>query len=96
MKVQFQDWNCDVYRGKYFDVTAALSLTHPEDGPIVTASVYLEQHPVTSPDITWIKTWSENKGIFEALLEAGVIEDLGLTAEVNEFGSVAKLAKILI
>ena len=100
-KVKFMHWECDVVKTKYqVDESIALKLTHPEDGPIATATVWLENYPITGEykkDHCWIKTWSENEGIFEALVEAGIIEEVKCgSINVNGFGSLAKMAKVLI
>lgn len=101
MKVRFKEWDCDVKISKYsVNNQIAITLTHTEDGPIATATVYLEQvllsKQLIDDKVTFIKTWSENEGIFEALLEAGIIQDLHDQFDVNGFGSIARLVKVLI
>ena len=100
-KVKFMDWGCDVQKSKYsVDDSLALKLTHPEDGPIAIASVYLENYPITDEykkDHCWIKTWSETEGILEALIEAEVVKKVNCPSiDVNGFGSRAILVKVLI
>lgn len=100
-KVKFMRWECDVQKSHYsVDDSIALELTHPEDGPIATASVYLEDYAIVDPykkDHCWIKTWSENEGILEALIEAGVVEKAQCASiDVNGWGSLAVLVKVLI
>lgn len=100
-KVKFMHWECDVVKTKYqVDESIALKLTHPEDGPIATATVWLENYPITGEykkDHCWIKTWSKNEGIFEALVEAGIIEKVNCASiDVNGWGSRAVMAKVLI
>lgn len=96
-KVKFMEWLCDVEIEHYHDGRKAISLTHPLDGPVATATVNLPGADIPSdPNFTLIKTWSENKGILEALLEAGIVEDTGLSISVNPFGSVARLVKVIV
>lgn len=96
-KVQFKQWLCDVNKLNYGENDAiALTLTNPEDGPIATATVCIPDLPLPTKDHTWIKTWSENEGMLEALVEAGIVEDEGVELQMNEFGSMAKLVKVLI
>lgn len=98
-KVKFMQWECYVEKKYYNNNQIALSLTHPEDGPIATATVNLGTS-ISNDDInnnyTYIKTWSENEGILEALFEAGIIELTNKAVCVNSFGSMAVLVKVLI
>ena len=100
-KVKFMSWECDVKKSNYsVDDSLALELTHPEDGPIAVASVYLENYPITGEykkDHCWIKTWSENEGILEALVDAEVVEKVDCASiDVNGWGSKAVMVKVLI
>lgn len=102
IKVKFKEWICDVNKKQYANGQIALTLTNPIDGPIATATVNLEEIGVilsdkeTKQGLTFIKTWSENEGILEILLEAKIIEILNLTIDVNGYGSMAVLVKVLI
>lgn len=100
-KVKFKSWNCIVEKSTYrHDGSISLSLVDAEDGqPVATASTYLEDFPIADDyksDHCWIKTWSENNGIVQALQLAGVIDVTGTTQVVNPFGDYAILAKVLI
>lgn len=94
-RVQFRNWDCYIVTGNYFDGQLSIHLESETDGPIATASTYLEELPL-SGNKTWIKTWSENQGILEALVDAGVVKEMGVHVEVNEFGSTAVLVKYLL
>ncbi len=50
--------------------------------PIMTASVNIPDEPC-EPDHTYIKDWSENEGILQALLDAGIIKDTGKSVEIG-------------
>ena len=100
-KVKFMRWECDVVKSKYVvDDSLALELTHAQDGPIATATVYLSDFPIWSEhkhELCWIKTWSENEGILEALIEAGIVEKVSHpSVDVNGYGSKAIMVKVLI
>lgn len=91
-------WECDIEKENYSANNAiALELTHPEDGPIAVATVCLpDVNVVLETNQTWIKTWSENEGILEALIEAGIVKHGNLHVDVNGFGSMAVLVTVLI
>lgn len=93
-KVKFKEWNCLVEKAFYGNNRVALELIHEEDGnPVAVATVNIPEF--TCPEgYVFIKDWSENEGIYEALLEAKVIEKwvaLIPTGFVN-----AKMCKLLI
>lgn len=83
MKVKFKNWDCTTSWGRYGNNNLALQLfdADPEGfgEPVATATVNLWDPP--PPDKmwnketqVWIKDWSENKGMYHALVTAGVIE----------------------
>ena len=60
----------------YADGTLAIRGTNPDDGlPNFTATVWLETPP--SDGCVWLKGWSENEGVPEALVAAGVVKLTG-------------------
>lgn len=76
-RVWFCDRDCDVYLAPYRDggATAIQLIDRETAEPVATASVNIpEAAPPTG--FTWIKTWSENEGILEALIDAGVVQDM--------------------
>lgn len=97
MNVLFKGWNCRVWFDRYQEDDST-AITLREDGTnelIARATVCL------APDITLqldddkvlIKTWSENKGMYRALLEAGVIKCSLLGVELPH-GSVARVCQL--
>lgn len=71
-QVTFLEWTCDVYLTKYDNGQNALLLQDAEDNsPIATASVALDIPQ--SPDEVFIKDYSENAGILDLLIKAGII-----------------------
>jgi hypothetical protein len=73
-QVTFRGWNCRVVRGSYgHSERIALSLYDLTDGePVATASVNLPEI-VLGPDEVIIKDYSENEGMLDTLILAGVI-----------------------
>jgi hypothetical protein len=63
-----------VVRSVYHLGGTALQLQH-EGEPLATATVWLDVPPAKG--CVWIKDWSENEGVFDSLVEAGVIEETG-------------------
>jgi len=82
MKVKFKNWSCVVTKGFYGNGGLALKLVDEETKePIATATVNLEgQAPPAPNGHVFIKDWSENEGMLEALVTAGIVEDTGNTA----------------
>ena len=74
---------------KYFQAATVFAGKYPADGTTVLVSgmgtedqqvytVCLAHDPApTGKDIVWLKDWSENEGVPEALVEAGIVELTG-------------------
>jgi hypothetical protein len=72
-KVKFLDYDCIVEIGQYPNGRIAIQLIDAEDRqPVTTATVNLPDQPLEA-DMVAIKNYSENEGIEDALLEAGVL-----------------------
>ena len=72
--VKFNNFNGKIEFGTYSNGRTAMTLIDVEDGlPIATCTVNVPDAPQT-PFEVFIKNWSENKGMVDALVEAGVIE----------------------
>lgn len=71
--IRYKKWDCNVLFHTYRDNgNTAIQLVDARDGqPVVTASVNL----VTKlpEDQVYIKDYSENEGVLEALVEGGII-----------------------
>lgn len=68
--------------GEYALGGLALFANDPEDGePLFTATVYLDEPP--SEGCVWLKGWSENEGVPQALYDAGIVEFTGRTAQCS-------------
>ena len=89
-----------LWRGKYQDNgTLALMLLNPREGEReMTVTVNLP-NAVLDEDCVWVKDWSENEGIVDALVRAGVGRTTGRTwptgfVEAVEFRVTLPLDKI--
>lgn len=83
--IRFKDWQCDIVKNKYFNGRTAISLVSSIDGddvckgePIATATVNIPDVAL-SPDEVIIKNYSENEGVLDVLLKAGIVELSGRT-----------------
>ena len=98
-KVKFKQWNCIVVKSKYIENDRiALVLKEEKTGePVATASVNIVEYDMSeksAKDHTFIKDWSENKGMLQALTEQGIVEPTGV---VFPSGFVqAYMVKVLI
>jgi len=72
MNVKFKQWDCEVHFAMYGNKRTAIKLMNAEEGPIATASVNLPDEPMADNEIG-IKDYSENEGMLEVLMEAGIV-----------------------
>lgn len=72
-QITFIGWKCDVKFFTYQNGRTAIQLFDSNDHePVCTATVNLPDAPL--PDgYVFIKDWSENAGIYDALLNANII-----------------------
>lgn len=78
-RVRFKQWDCIVRKRQYDNGRPALQLIDAEDGsPIATATVNLPDLPA-EPNQVFVKDWSENEGMLNALVAAGVVKPTGQT-----------------
>lgn len=76
-RVRFKQWDCIVRKRQYDNGRPALQLIDAEDGsPIATATVNLPDLPA-GPNQVFIKDYSENVGMLDALVAAGVVKPTG-------------------
>jgi hypothetical protein len=72
-QVVFAGFTCNVSRAKYANGQNSLTLIDSEDGsPIATASVSMPNEQCADNEV-FIKNYSENEGVLEALVDAGYI-----------------------
>lgn len=83
--------------GIYYNGKTSIILVHPNTGErlaVATVNIYRPGVKETGPGFVWLKGWSENEGIPEALEKAGIVKRTGetfLTGFVK-----AELAEILV
>jgi hypothetical protein len=70
--------------GRYENGVIAIQILGPE-GPEAKATVNMPMEPTDPKTGVWIKDWSENEGMAEALVKAGVVV---LTGETQRNGHV--------
>ena len=72
-QVVFAGFTCNVSRAKYANGQNALTLVDSEDGQaIATASVCMPNEQCADDEV-FIKDYSENEGVLNALVDAGYI-----------------------
>jgi len=84
----------EVHSKCYMDGSTALVI-YSDKGKEAVATVCLAPTgPVAEEGFVWLKGWSENKGIPEALEKAGIVKRTGETYPTGHV--MAELAEILI
>ena len=78
-KVNFRGEDCHVRLGHYSNGRLAITLITEEGEPMAVATVNLPDEDIMDDGHVFIKDWSENEGMFDALIRSGVI-----SAELHE------------
>lgn len=80
-------------KGRYIDNSLALIITS-KNGPEATATVCLAPDgPPAPPGFVWLKGWSGNEGIPEALEKAGILKRNGTKSPTGfVFAELAELS----
>jgi hypothetical protein len=91
-RINFNDWDCELVKEEYqAGGSPALALVAWQDDisqdickgePIATCTVNLPDVPLR-PDEVIIKDYSENTGMLNTLLDAGVVEMTGKTIDTG-------------
>ena len=90
--MRYKDWDCNVQVTRYVNGQAALVLIDREDGELIAKASTCCNIDLKE-DETAIKVWTENEGMLEALVSAGVVVDTGERVECG--WSEAPIVKIL-
>ena len=73
--VKFKEWECIVQLGEYSNKRTAIQLNDIKTGlPVAVSTVNMPAVELEKFDVL-IKNYSENEGMKEALMEAGVISE---------------------
>lgn len=93
--LKFIGYDCVVEFAKYGNGRTALRLVTNNEArePVAVATVNLPHVPLGADEV-FIKNWSENEGIKEALVVAGVIQDTGETVPTGYVE--ANVCKLLV
>ena len=93
-QIKFKDFTCNVVKFYYLNNRTAIRLVDCEDGmPVLTATVNLPEHDIEEDEVL-IKSWSENEGIEELLVNENVIGPK--IKEIPAGFATATLHKLLI
>ena len=75
MKVTFNNWDCILEKKTYPNNRIALQLIDAEDGsPVAMVTVNLPNEQLNDNEVL-IKDYSENEGMYQALVDAKVISE---------------------
>lgn len=76
--IQFKKWNCVLKLGKYDNNDrTAIQLINARDGsPVAVATVNIPDAPLEKDEVI-IKNYSENEGMLDALVNAGIVQQTG-------------------
>ena len=86
----------EVELGHYGNGTLSVQLTDEMEGPLVTASVNLQQYGIEpAPGCIYVPCHSEHQGMIEALVECGLVEKTGTTTQYGPFDAYAQEARLL-
>ena len=82
---------CTLYLQRYENRRLCIRLIDEEEYPYACATVNVPAADLKDDEVL-IKNWSENRGVLEALLKAGVVEDTGQTVRTgNAEANVVRL-----
>lgn len=86
MKVNFNNEKCKVKIGLYANGRLAIQLVDDEYRPFATSTVNLPDKELEEGCV-YIKDYSENEGMVEALKDAGIIEEV-VDQEISGFVTI--------
>jgi len=97
MKFKWKNWTGTIQASSYRHDNSEAWIFQTEDGePIATLTVMLEDAGPPPPGCLYVKDWSENEGVLQALVEHGYVYDTGQRIPTGyvEAALVVKLAEI--
>lgn len=72
-QVIFKKWHCDIKFGQYNNKRIAMQLVDSE-GPVAVATINFPDEQLEEDEII-IKDYSENEGMLDSLIEAGIVSE---------------------
>jgi Domain of unknown function (DUF4313) len=77
-KLKYKEWNCSLVKEHYaYGGRVVLFLNDAENGePIATCTTNVPKEPLAVDEV-FIKNYSENEGMLDFLVNAGVVKDTG-------------------
>lgn len=94
MKVKFKDWNCVVQWSIYYENNnIAIQLVDENTKELVAVATTNTGFKDDFPEVQ-IKDYSENEGMWQALVDAGVIKDKIVNTITTEYVEV-KVAELM-
>lgn len=92
--IKFKKWDCYLWFGQYENGRTAIALKeHVTHEIIAKATVNIDEFQLPPGDVL-IKNWSENEGMVDALIDAGIIDHPHATVATGHVD--ADLCKLLI
>ena len=93
-KVIFNGTKCDVVFGEYENGRTAIRLT--ENGSPLATATFNDPEISLEDNQVLVKNWSENKGMVDSLVEAGIVEKASSTyIPIGRFDSEAWVCNLL-
>lgn len=74
-RVKYAGHNCVIKKGKYSNENLALILMREEDDEEI-AVVTINGQDILPPNQSYVKDYSENKGMLEAITNAGLVKKI--------------------
>ena len=82
--VRFQQWDCAVEYATYRNTgRVAIELIDPNDETSIAVATVNVPEAKLEPDEVIIKDYSENEGMLDALVNAGIVEPTGVQLQVG-------------
>lgn len=93
-EVNFLGYNCILNFGQYANGRTAIQLIDVEDGaPVAIATVNVPEYDLAADEVV-IKSYSENIGVLDALINANIVRETGRF--VNTGYISAPVCKLLV
>jgi len=84
---------CSVVFERHSDGSTCIQLFCEDGEPMCRATVFVGGFP-QSPGYVLVKNWSENAGILDVLVKAGIVEDTGMSVPTGYVR--ANICKLLV